>query len=89
MAPDPCRRYIGEIWHDLLDDPDDLGNANKPQRRERCYWMRFKVSANTTAITFTITIRLTAPGETANGPQMIKAFAPAGWTLDKYTGHST
>lgn len=61
--------------------------AQTSHNGERGYWMRFKVSANTSAITFTANT-ITAPGETQNGPQMIMAFAPAGWSLDTSIGHS-
>lgn len=47
---------------------------------KRGYWIRFKVSHNTTKITFS-NHRLTGPGETNNGPQLIMAFAPSGWAL--------
>lgn len=49
---------------------------------KRGYWIRFKVSNTTSTITFT-TNKLTGPGETTNGPQLIMSFAPANWELDK------
>lgn len=53
---------------------------------DKLYWMRFAFSASTTAVTIT-TANVTGIGPTTTGPQLIKAFAPAGWTLDKDFGH--
>lgn len=53
---------------------------------DKLYWMRFAFSASTTAVTIT-NANVTGIGPTRTGPQLIKAFAPAGWTLDKDTGH--
>ncbi|MCA9872298.1 MAG: hypothetical protein KC441_01550 [Anaerolineales bacterium] len=54
---------------------------------QRGYWMRFKVSTTTSTVRFTRN-SLSAPGDTTNGPALVMAFAPPGWSLDGATGHS-
>lgn len=48
---------------------------------EDLYWIRFAVSANTTAMTFTANA-ITGDGPATTGPADIIALAPSGWTLD-------